>query len=107
MLHELVSTDIHVDICVVPPSKERDYYTLVTMGMGAHRMNVPAELAEYKLERAELVIALPKDWKLKHEDQKNERCAAILTDTWRPFKKRICRWMRLPPITTWPYWPRH
>jgi hypothetical protein len=27
-------------------------------------MNVPEELAEYKLERAELAIALPKDWKL-------------------------------------------
>ena len=49
------------------------YYTLVTMGMGAHRMNVPEELAEYKLERAELAIALPKDWKLKHDDLKNER----------------------------------
>ena len=48
-----------MDICVVPPSEERDYYTLVTMGMGAHRMNVPEELAEYKLERAELAIALP------------------------------------------------
>ena len=44
----------HVYICVVPPSKERDYCTLVTMGMGAHRMNVPEELAEYKLERAEI-----------------------------------------------------
>ena len=32
-----------------------------TMGMGAHRMNVPKELAEYKLERAELAIALPPD----------------------------------------------
>ncbi len=64
VFHELVSPDIHVDICVVPPSEERDYCTLVTMGMGAHRMNVPEELAEYKLERAELAIALPADWKL-------------------------------------------
>ena len=38
-----------------PPSEERDYYTLVTMGMGAHRMNVPEELAEYKLERRSLL----------------------------------------------------
>ena len=35
VFHELSSPDIHVDICVVPPSEERDYYTLVTMGMGA------------------------------------------------------------------------
>ena len=73
VFHELVSPDIHVDICVVPPSKERDYYTLVTMGMGAHRMNVPEELAEYKLERAELAIALPPDWKLDEKSLKDER----------------------------------
>ena len=65
--------DIHVDICVVPPSEERDYCTLVTMGMGAHRMNVPEELAEYKLERAELAIALPADWKLDQESMKDEK----------------------------------
>ena len=73
VFHELVSPDIHVDICVVPPSERRNYYTLVTMGMGAHRMNVPKELAEYKLERAELAIALPPDWKLDEESLKNER----------------------------------
>ena len=73
VFHELVSPDIHVDICVVPPSEERDYYTLVTMGMGAHRMHVPEELAEYKLERAELVIALPPDWKLDGESMEEER----------------------------------
>ena len=73
VFHELVSPDIHVDIYVVPPSEKRDYYTLVTMGMGAHRMNVPEELAEYKLERAELAIALPPDWKLDEESLKEEQ----------------------------------
>ena len=97
VFHELSSPDIHVDICVVPPSEERNYYTLVTMGMGAHRMNVPEELAEYKLERAELAIALPGNWKLKHEDLKNERWywpirllktlarLPIASDTWLGF----------------------
>ena len=97
VFHELASPDIHVDICVVQPSAERDYYTLVTMGMGAHRMNVPEELAEYKLERAELAIALPRNWKLKREDLKNERWywpirllktlarLPIASDTWLGF----------------------
>ena len=97
VFHEIVSPDIHVDICVVPPTEERDYYTLVTMGMGAHRMNVPEELAEYKLERAELAIALPRNWKLKREDLKNERWywpirllktlarLPIASDTWLGF----------------------
>ena len=97
VFHELSSPDIHVDICVVPPSEERDYYTLVTMGMGAHRMNVPEELAEYKLERAELAIALPPDWKLDEESLKDERWywpirllkalarLPIASDTWLGF----------------------
>jgi len=65
VFHEKKSPDIHVDLCIVSPTEERNYYTLVTMGMGAHRMNVPEELAEHKLERAELAIALPRDWKLE------------------------------------------
>ena len=73
VLHELDSPDIHVDICVVPPSERRNYYTLVTMGMGAHRMNVPEELAEYKLERAELASALPPDWKLDKDSMQEQR----------------------------------
>ena len=73
VFHELVSPDIHVDICVVPPDGERKYYTLVTMGMGARRMQVPEELAKYRLERAELAIALPPDWRLDEESMKDER----------------------------------
>ena len=73
VFHELVSPDIHVDICVVPPDREREYYTLVTMGMGARQMQVPEELAEYRLERAELAIALPPDWRLDEESMKDER----------------------------------
>ena len=97
VFHELVSPDIHVDICMVPPTEERDYYTLVTMGMGAHRMNVPEELAEYKLERAEQAIALPADWKLDQESMKDEKWywpirllkslarLPIASDTWLGF----------------------
>ena len=72
VFHEIVSPDIHVDICVIPPNDDRNYYTLVTMGMGAHRMNVPKELAEYELERAELLVALPPDWKLDQESMADE-----------------------------------
>ena len=38
VFHEIASPDIHVDIAIVEPTPERNYYTLVTMGMGAHRM---------------------------------------------------------------------
>jgi uncharacterized protein CbrC (UPF0167 family) len=40
------------------------------MGMGAHRMNVPEELREHKLERAELLICLPAYWKVPNEDER-------------------------------------
>jgi len=69
VLCEKVSSHISVDIAVVEPTPERDFYTLVTMGMGAHRMNVPPEYAEEKLERAELVICLPPDWDLDSSDE--------------------------------------
>ena len=73
VFHEIVSPDIHVDICLIPPSEERDYYTLVTMGMGAYEMDVPEEFAEHRLERAELAIALPSDWKLDKKSMEDER----------------------------------
>lgn len=71
VLHEIVSPDIHADIAVVPPQGARDYITLVTMGMGAHRMNVPRALRAYRLERAELVICLPSGWRLDSEDERD------------------------------------
>ena len=73
VFHEKVSPDIHVDICLIPPSKECNWYTLVTMGMGAHLMNVPNQLKEEQLERAELVICLPEYWKLDKEHLKDEK----------------------------------
>ena len=73
VFHELVSPDIHVDICIIPPDDERNYFTLVTMGMGAHLMNVPQELAENKLERAELMLALPPTWQLDKDSLQDER----------------------------------
>ena len=64
VFHEIMSPDIHVDIYIMKPTPERNYYVLSTFGMGAHRMNVPEELAEKKLERAEIIVTLPPDWKV-------------------------------------------
>jgi tetratricopeptide (TPR) repeat protein len=71
VFHELASPDIHVDIVIIEPTPKRNYYVMVTLGMGARKMDVPAELEEYKLERAELLVCLPPDWKLNDlEDEK-------------------------------------
>lgn len=91
VFHEILSPDIHVDICVIPPDEERNYYTLVTMGMGAHKMNTPPELAKYKLQRAELIITLPADWKIQEQNEiwywpirllKSTARLPIACDTW-------------------------
>ena len=70
VFHEITSPDIHLDICIITPTPKRNYYTLVTMGMGAHRMNVPRELKNRQLDYAELLITLPSDWNLNSEDER-------------------------------------
>ena len=70
--HELISPLVHIDVHVVPPTKERPYTFLVTTGMSERPMNVPpgAEAWQY----AELMVALPQSWKLDQtafEDERN------------------------------------
>ncbi len=60
--------DIKIDIAVIPPDEDRYFVTLVTMGLGAYRMNVPKELKKEKLERAELVMCLPASWSFDTDD---------------------------------------
>lgn len=69
VFHELISPDIHVDIAMIAPGAERNYWVMVTMGMGAKPMNVPSELKEYRLERAEIMICLPPDWEIENNDE--------------------------------------
>ena len=70
VFHEISSPDIHVDICIIEPTSERNYYTLVTMGMGAHRMKVPEVLADKKLDRAEILVTLPSDWEIHNQAER-------------------------------------
>lgn len=69
--HEMVSPDIHCDIVIVPPTDEQPYYKLVTMGAGAYKMNIPAELKSKVCDRAEYVIFLPKDWNLESSKEED------------------------------------
>ena len=55
--------DIELEMAVINPTDERDFYTVVTVGFGAHAMNVPDDVeGNEQLRRCELVITLPKDW---------------------------------------------
>ena len=71
VMHEIMSPDVHIDICVIPPRAEHEYYTLVTMGMGAAKMPVPEGYED--LARAELLINLPAGWRLDEEALKDEK----------------------------------
>lgn len=67
---EIVSPDIKVNVAICPPCEAHDYYVLCTVGMGARRMNVPSELEEEGLDRAEVMIALPPDWRITEPDER-------------------------------------
>lgn len=75
VMHEIVSPDIHLDIAIIPPAKERNYYTLCTIGAGAHRMDVPDNFRyeNHVAERIELLMYLPADWDLSEENINDER----------------------------------
>lgn len=83
VFHEVMSESIHLDVCVIPPEDDRPYYTLVTLGMGAHRMNVPEDLRGKGLERAELMITLPADWQMAGGDLRWEWPVHLLRSTAR------------------------
>lgn len=69
VFHEIVSPDIQLEIVIIPPTYEQPYYKLVTIGAGAYKMIIPSELKKYKLERAEYVIFLPKEWDIKSDKE--------------------------------------
>lgn len=56
-----------VSVLVIDPEPGREYYTLLTWGMGARPMELPPDLAGQQLERAELLMLLPADWKVEDE----------------------------------------
>ncbi|SEO83260.1 Suppressor of fused protein (SUFU) [Paenibacillus sp. OV219] len=59
VFHELASDLVHIDILIVAPTKERNFYTLITCGMSDEPMTVPAGAEAYRY--AELMICLPPD----------------------------------------------
>ena len=62
VFHEIVSETVHLDIAIIEPTEDRDYYTLVTFGAGAKEMNNhPA------YNRIELMIHLPSYWNVQSD----------------------------------------
>ncbi|EKQ56081.1 MULTISPECIES: suppressor of fused domain protein [unclassified Clostridium] len=61
---------VSIDTNIINPSKEKNYFTLVTTGMCEYPMGFSVEDNEYKY--AELLIKLPANWKLDQESCKDE-----------------------------------
>jgi len=94
VFHEIISPDIHLDVCFIPPTNEEPFFKLVTMGAGAYEMDIPDKWKEYRLERAEYVIYVPKEWNLNSPEiadywpikvLKDVARLPILCDTWLSF----------------------
>ena len=83
VFHEIVSTDIHLDVCIVDPTEEDPYYKLVTMGAGVYKMQIPEQWQKYDLDYAEYVIYLPKDWNLNSSEETDYWPIRVLKDTAR------------------------
>jgi Suppressor of fused protein (SUFU) len=60
VMHELASDLVHIDVHVVEPTAERNFYTLITSGMSDLPMTVPDGAEEFRF--AELLICLPANW---------------------------------------------
>jgi hypothetical protein len=71
VFHEMISDLVHLDIFMVAPTEDRNYYTLVTCGMSNLAMTVPQGAEEFRY--AELMICLPPAWKLSQEAFQDER----------------------------------
>lgn len=63
--HEILSDLVHIDIHIVKPTPERNYYSLVTSGMSDLAMAAPAEHPE--LAYSEMCICLPPEWPMGKE----------------------------------------
>ena len=61
VLHEIVSDLVHIDVHVIEPRPDRNWWTLFTTGMSDLPMTVPPTADAFRF--AELVVALPPEWK--------------------------------------------
>lgn len=63
LLRERSSTKQPIHIAVIEPTPEKNYYTLVTLGMGTYKM---ARCPRNMPNRLELAIRLPADWEVEN-----------------------------------------
>ncbi len=70
VFHEKISTDVHIDVYHVAPSRSRPYHTLVSCGMSEKSMSAPTNWEDGRF--AELMICLPSSWPVDATAFENE-----------------------------------
>lgn len=90
--HELISDVVHIDIHVIAPTPERDFFTLVTTGMSDQPMHVPQGVEA--LQYAEVMLCLPSSWTVTEDGFKQD-------ENYWPV--RLLKWVARLPHTyqTW------
>lgn len=65
VFHEIISDLVHIDVNILHPTEQQNYYVLYTTGMSDLPMTLPDELADREdLKYAELYLFLPGSWDL-------------------------------------------
>ena len=70
VFHELLSEVVHVDVHVLDPTPQRDFYTLVTTGMSDLPMQATDGARDPRY--AELIMCLPSNWSLTDDALRRE-----------------------------------
>ena len=71
VFHEIISDKVHIDVHVIEPSEEQNYYIIFTTGMSDKPMNVPDGREEYQY--CEIYMFLPKEWKMSQENMNDDK----------------------------------
>ncbi len=75
VLHEILSDIVHIDVHVMWPTQEQNFFVLYTTGMSDMPMNLPDEIPAKDRERfklSELYLFLPGDWPLCQDEMPPE-----------------------------------
>ena len=55
---------LDLKLYVIEPTKEREFYTVITSGMGAYKMDLPDDFKDDNVDRIELLIYLSSNWNI-------------------------------------------
>lgn len=96
------STGVHPDIAIIPPNLSKPFFTLVTIGLGAHITalpdNAPSNAGKPFAERMELILTLDKSWHLEEKTEEWYWPLHMLRDAAKLAAERNCCFEEFPAI---------